>query len=91
MSLLEDYLSDAIRYQGVDGESTGCANDFLGGFHYIIVGTLSCNNEKKNISNSLRLTTKKHHEYLSNTMVQIILTLCKSHQSYHMSQAYLNR
>jgi hypothetical protein len=31
--LLEDYLSDAIRYEGMDGRITGHANDFLGRFY----------------------------------------------------------
>jgi hypothetical protein len=32
-SLLEVHLSNAIRYQGVDGEMTGCANHHLVRFH----------------------------------------------------------
>jgi tetratricopeptide (TPR) repeat protein len=41
-SLLEDYLSDSIRHEGVDGVGTGCANKFIGRFHALIAESSSC-------------------------------------------------
>jgi hypothetical protein len=45
-SLLNNYLSNAIRCQGLDGKSTCGANDCLGRFHFRIYGTLPCYDAK---------------------------------------------
>jgi hypothetical protein len=54
-NLLENYLSDAIRYQGVDldGKSTGYANNHFGYFHRKLANISSCDHEKRH---HLRLT-----------------------------------
>jgi hypothetical protein len=67
-SLLEDYLNDAVRYEGIDGESTACANFHFGRFHHCIIDTLSCNDKKRNhlqlaesyYKEASRIITKKH-------------------------------
>jgi hypothetical protein len=46
-SLLEDYLGDAIRQQGIDGTSTSYANGYLGCFHGEITKILLCNDAKR--------------------------------------------
>jgi tetratricopeptide (TPR) repeat protein len=52
-NLLTNFLSDAIRYQGVDGQNTGHANFNLGIFHQKITPSLSYNIEEW--KDSLRL------------------------------------
>jgi hypothetical protein len=46
-SILEDFLSDAVKVHGVDGIVTGHANDLLGRFHLKISETLSSDDKKK--------------------------------------------
>lgn len=46
-SLLEDYLSDAIRYEGVDGESTALAHSHLALFHSGISDKFSCKDTER--------------------------------------------
>jgi hypothetical protein len=40
-------LSDAIRYQGKDGDMTASGHSYLGESHYDIFDKLSCDNEKR--------------------------------------------
>jgi hypothetical protein len=47
-NLLEDYLSNAVRYEGVDAESNGHDLHHLGHFNYLISEIVSCNDEKRN-------------------------------------------
>jgi tetratricopeptide (TPR) repeat protein len=46
-SVLEDFLSDAIRHEGVDGKSTGCGNGHLGLFYFNLAVTISVDNTKR--------------------------------------------
>jgi tetratricopeptide (TPR) repeat protein len=65
--LLEDYLSDAIRYQGMYGRITGYANDCLGRFYFESDMLSSYEFNRKLLQNSesyhkevLRIMTKFH-------------------------------
>jgi hypothetical protein len=40
--MLENYLSDSIRYEGMDGEGTGSANSHLGRFYSEFVQSMPC-------------------------------------------------
>jgi hypothetical protein len=46
-NLLEDCLSDAIRFKGLDSGATAIANDYLGPFHLQIVTTLPSSDAKR--------------------------------------------
>lgn len=57
--IFEDHLSDAIRYQGIDGEITGYAHFHLGRLHMQISCALTCN-DAESVYNYLNLIIKKH-------------------------------
>jgi hypothetical protein len=75
-SLLEDYLSDAIRYETKDGENASLANRHLGQFHSLIVDTLPCNEAKRKhlqlsesyYKESVRLQTEQFGRQNCNTL-----------------------
>lgn len=46
-SLLQDYLSDNIKYKGIDGENTDLAHINLGQFHHRTTPLLDCIDEKR--------------------------------------------
>jgi hypothetical protein len=62
--MLEDYFSDAIRYQGKDGDMTASAHDHLGHFHHDIIDTLSCN------------VAKRKHLHLAESHYKEVIRLC---------------
>jgi hypothetical protein len=61
-SLLEDFLSDAIRCQGKDSEVAGRALHNLGRFHGGISNSLSCNDEIRKHLRLAELISRNHHE-----------------------------
>jgi hypothetical protein len=44
---LEDFLTYAVRKNGINGKNTGHANGYLGRFYFEFGCTLSCNDSKK--------------------------------------------
>jgi hypothetical protein len=81
-SLFDDYLSDVIRYQGIDGVTTSFANYNLGRFHHGTVNTLSNNDEKRK---HLRLA----ESYLKESSRLFIKHYCLKHHINNVNVASL--
>jgi hypothetical protein len=81
-SILEDFLSDVIRYQGVDCVGTAYAKSHLGHFHYLISDMSFCADEKRNYLQLVesyykevsRISAKYYGPNHPNTLQMFIIT-----------------
>jgi hypothetical protein len=95
-SLLEDYLADAIRDQGIDGKLTSTANELLGYFYHEKAGTLHSNDamrkhlqlSESHFTEALRISTKR---YGSNHPLSMILASQLSSASRALEQMMNNQ